>query len=98
MIRQAESMALSRQWTKRFLNVRDQSVLACGQNDYPISSAVLKFSTMWIVAEEETIVWQEIRITFSLREFFLFSVFQIEFPLASVLDFECIQLGNLDVD
>ena len=53
---------------------------------------------MWIVAEEETIVWQEIRITFSLREFFLFSVFQIEFPLASVLDFECIQLGNLDVD
>lgn len=74
MIRQAESMALSRQWTKRFLNVRNQSVLACGQNDCPISSAILKFSTMWIVAEEEKIVSQEIRITFSLRELFVFCV------------------------
>ena len=74
MIRQAESMALSRQWTKRFLNVRNQSVLACGQNDCLISSAILKFSTMWIVAEEEKIVSQEIRITFSLRELFVFCV------------------------
>ena len=50
------------------------------------------------MAEGEKIVSQDVRITFSLREFFLFSVFQIEFPLATVLDFECIRLGNLDVD
>ena len=76
MIRQTETMALSWQLTKRFLNVNKQSVLACGQNDCPMTPGLLQISTLWIVTDEEKILSQEIMI----------------------LAFECIRLGNLDVD